>query len=247
MCVSPAESEVLTDALKLQIDNRRQNHHLAILRASRTQNILSFYEPHLRNAKFLRGINEPHLGREKPVSGIIKPLLGITKPTEELNMLHLEKEFCRIYFTAKVIIPIPGWTCAKAVAILCRRGNPRASSLRGNYYLRIVLDRSFHTTARFEVGASIAGVPRFGEISEHSPGKSQKRRRDREPSRIAVKKDHEFYRLTINYGKTLKSTCLMITAGYCLSRMKLMRSGDVKFNPGPEPNVDSQARSSDCC
>ena len=120
-------------------------------------------------------------------------------------MLHLEKEFCRIYFTAKVIIPIPGWTCAKAVAILCRRGNPRASSLRGNYYLRIVLDRSFHTTARFDVGASISSV------------------------------------------KTLKSTCLMITEGYCLSRMKLMRSGDVKFNPGPEPNVDSQARLSDCC
>ena len=172
---------------------RRQNHHLAILRASRTQNILSFYEPHLGNAKFLRGINEPLLGREKPASGIIKPQLGITKPTEELNMLHLEKEFCRIFFTAKVIIPIPGRTCAKAVAILWRRGNPRASSLRGNYYLRIVFDRSFHTTARFDVGASIAGVPRFGGIPKHSPRKSKKRRRDREPSRIAVKKDHEFY------------------------------------------------------
>lgn len=47
--------------------------------------------------------------------------------------------------------------------------------------------------------------------------------------------------------KTLKSTCLMITEGYCLSRMKLMRSDDVKFNPGLEPNVDKQARLSDCC
>ena len=95
--------EVVNDRLKLS--QRQHDHRPAILQVPRTQNKL--YEPHLGNAKFLRGINEPHLGNEKPITGIIEPHLGITKPTEGLNMPCLRTEFGRryMYFTTLVKTP----------------------------------------------------------------------------------------------------------------------------------------------
>ena len=137
---------------RLKLSRRQHDHRPAILQVLRTQNKL--YEPHLGNAKSLRGTIEPHLGNEKPVKGIIKSHLGITKPNAGYNMPCLRNGFGRryMYFTTHVKTSITRQTCAKAVAILYRGEKPRTSILHDNYYLSIAMNRSLHTVVRFDVG-----------------------------------------------------------------------------------------------
>ena len=297
---------------RLKLSRRQHDHRPAILQVLRTQNKL--YEPHLGNAKSLRGTIEPHLGNEKPVKGIIKPHLGITKPNVGYDMPCLRNGFGRryMYFTTHVKTSITRQTCAKAVAILYRGEKPRTSILHDNYYLSIAMNRSLHTVVRFDVGVSIVGIaPSFREFHEHSPLKHSKsvkevkRRRDREPSRIPVKKiintmkkrkvrcklkfilkkytpkssrlysfatDFKlwyvrylhrfncffthfaaFNRLTtkkLSQKRKQTSCCCShkiqnltcVTKRYSVSRINLLRSGDVELNPGPDQNVDNQTR-----
>ena len=161
---------------------------------------------------------------------------------------------------------------------------------------------------RLKGGASYIRDKRIKTFHKHSPRKNSKfvkqvkRHRDREPSRIPVKKvlnymkkrkarsklkfifkkctpkSSRLYDLVTHYklwyirylqkcnafitslvnfkrlatknskkrkltssccsGKIKKSTCPAKT--YCVSRMNLLRSGDVELNPGPEQNVNNQ-------
>lgn len=135
---------------RLKLSRRQHDHRPAILQVLRTQNKL--HEPHLGNAKFLRGTIESHLGNEKPVKGIIKSHLGITKPNAGYDMPCLRNGFGRryMYFTTHVKTSITRQTCAKAVAILYRGEKPRTSILHDNYYLSIAMNRSLHTVVRYQ-------------------------------------------------------------------------------------------------
>ena len=151
---------------------RRQNLHAAILRPPAKRIQIKLYEP--------------HLGKEKPVMGNIEPLLGITKPAEGLNKpcqgnVNGRKSFAAEGF--KVKIPFISQTYTKAVAISFRQSHTRTRNLV-KYHPRVVFTESFH--AMVSTDEEVCS-PCEREFDRHCKVQ-EKRHRDREPSRLPIKK-----------------------------------------------------------
>ena len=144
---------------------RRQNLHAAILRppAKRIQIKLC----------------EPHLGREKPVIGNIEPLLGIRKRCQ--GNVYCRKSFAAEGFNEK--IPFISQTYTKAVAISFRQSHARTRNLV-KYHPRVVFTESFH--AMVSTDEEVCS-PDDREFDRHC-NVQVKRHRDREPSRLPLKK-----------------------------------------------------------
>ena len=145
---------------------RRENLHAAILRPYAKRIQIKLYEP--------------HLGKEKPVMGNIEPLLGITKPAEGLNKpcqgnVNGRKSFAAEGFNVK--IPFISLTYTKAVAISFRQSIVK-------YHLRVVFTESFHAMVRTDEEVCSP----FERVFDRHCKVQQKRDRDREPSRLPIKK-----------------------------------------------------------
>ena len=151
---------------------RQQNLHAAILRPPAKRIKIKLYEP--------------HLGKEKPVMGNIEPLLGITKPAEGLNKpcqgnVNGRKSFAAEGFNVK--IPFISQTYTKAVAISFRQSHTRTRNLV-KYHPRVVFTESFH--AMVSTDEEVCS-PCEREFDRHCKVQ-EKRHRDREPSRLPIKK-----------------------------------------------------------
>ena len=151
---------------------RRQNLHAAILRPPAKRIQIKLYEP--------------HLGKEKLVVGNIEPLLGITKPAEGLNKpcqgnVNDRKSFAAEGFNVK--IPFISQTYTKAVAISFRQSHTRTRNLV-KYHPRVVFTESFH--AMVSTDEEVCS-PCEREFDRHCKVQ-EKRHRDREPSRLPIKK-----------------------------------------------------------
>ena len=247
---------------------------------------------------------EPLLGKEKPVMGNIEPLLGITKPAEGLNKpcqgnVNGRKYFAAEGFNVKISLSLPfiSQTYTKAVAISVRQTRTR------NFvkcHPRVVFTESFHAM----VNTDEVCLPCERKFDRQSKVQV-KRHRDREPSRLSIKKiissmkkrkarrklkriyrkstpkSSSLYKLATDYKlwyvtyahrcdcfftnfanlkrwaankllqnskqasmhslaehKTVKSCSC--TKRNCASKMKLLMSGDIELNPGPEQNVCDQ-------
>ena len=282
---------------------RRQNFHAAILRLPAKRIQIELYEPHLGKEKPVMGDIEPLLGIRKPVMGNIEPLLGITKPAEGLNKpcqgnVNGRKSFAAEEFDVK--IPFTSQTYTKAVAISFGQSHTRTRNLV-KYHSRVVFTESFHTIVTTDEEMC---SPCEREFDRHCKVQ-EKRHRDREPSRLPIKKilnsmkkrkarrklkrifrkstpkSSSLYKLATDYKlwyvtyvhrcdcfftkfanlkrwaankllqnskqasmhcfrkhKTVKSCSC--TKRYCVSKMKLLMSGDIELNPGPEQNVGDQ-------
>ena len=151
---------------------RRQNLHAAILRPPAKRIQIKLYEP--------------HLGKEKPVMGNIEPLLGITKPAEGLNKPCQGNVNGRKFFAAEgfnVKIPFISQIYTKAVAISFRQNHIRTRNLV-KYHPRVVFTESYHAmVSKDEKVCS----PCEREFDRHCKVQ-EKRHRDREPSRLPIKK-----------------------------------------------------------
>ena len=152
---------------------RRQNLHDAILRppahAKRIQ--IKLYE---------------HLGKEKPVMGNIKPLLSIAKPAEGLNKpcrgnVNGRKSFAAEGFNVK--IPFISQTYTKAVAISFRQSHTWTRNLV-KYHPRVVFTKSFYAMVSTDEDVCSRCEREFDRHFKVQ----QKRHRDREPSRLPIKK-----------------------------------------------------------
>ena len=126
------------------------------------------------------------LGKEKPVMGNIEPLLGITKPAEGLNKpcqgnVNGRKSFAAEGFNVK--IPFISQTYTKAVVISFRQSHTRTRNLF-KYHQRVVFTESFHAMVSTDEEVCL---PCEREFDRHCKVQ-EKRHRDREPSRLPIKK-----------------------------------------------------------
>ena len=137
---------------------------------------------------FMNAIIEPLLGRIEPRLGIIKPLLGrievrlgTVEPVEGLKKLYFENVFRRVRKSAAVELSIllSNEPSEKAVGYFYRQNHFRSSSALENV--------SVHLTKSMDVGFLLSS--RESDTDRHFKiAKRIKRRRDREPSRISMKK-----------------------------------------------------------
>ena len=151
---------------------RRQNLHAAILRPPAKRIQIKLYEL--------------HLGKEKPVMGNIEPLLAITKPAEGLNKPCQRNANGGKSFAAEglnVKIPFISQTYTKAVAISFRQSQTRTRNFV-KYHPRVVFTESFH--AMVSTDEEVCS-PCEREFDRHCKVQ-EKRHRDREPSRLPIKK-----------------------------------------------------------
>ena len=151
---------------------RRQNLHAAILRPPAKRIQVKLYKS--------------HLGKERPVMGNIEPLLAITKPAEGLNKpcqgnVNGRKSFAAEGFNVK--IPFISQTYTKAVAISFRQSQTRTRNFV-KYHPRVVFTESFH--AMVSTDEEVCS-PCEREFDRHCKVQ-EKRHRDREPSRLPIKK-----------------------------------------------------------
>ena len=125
-------------------------------------------------------------GKEKLVMGNVEPLLGIAKPAEGLNKpcqvnVNGRKSFAAEGFNVK--IPFVSQTYTKAVAISSRQSHIRTRNLV-KYHPRVVFTESFH--AMVSTDEEVCS-PCEREFDRHCKVQ-EKRHRDREPSRLPIKK-----------------------------------------------------------
>ena len=144
----------------------RENLHAAILRPYAKRIQIKLYEP--------------HLGKEKPVMGNIEPLLGITKPADGLNKpcqgnVNGRKSFAAEGFNVKILFI--SLTYTKAVAISFRQSLVK-------YHPRVVFTESFHAM----VSTDEEVCSPCERVFDRHCKVQQKRHRDREPSRLLIKK-----------------------------------------------------------
>ena len=147
---------------------RRQNLHAAILRPPAKRIQIKLYKP--------------HLGKEKSVMGDIEPLLGITKPAEGLNKpcqgnVNGRKSVAAEGFNVK--IPFISQTYTKAVAISFQQSHTRTRNLV-KYHPRVVFTESFHVMVSTDEVCS--------PCDRHCKVQGKKRHRDRQLSRLTIKK-----------------------------------------------------------
>ena len=264
---------------------------------------IEHHKHHLGNIQPLKRMIKPHVG-------IIKPHLGISKPVEALNKLHVNISSLRSYTLRKFAVPVVtttfiDQTSAKAVACLHGLSCTRTSYLNENY-VSIGLTKHFHAvdirSSDMGVSLFVGSSPCLTEFETNSCcktiAKHVKRRRDREPSRLSMKKilrsmkkrkrrckvkdivrkstpkssrlynvviDHKSWYVRYNNrcdcffasflnlrglignkmhkSKQAIKPCLPNhkkepigghTKRYCALRVKLLMSGDIELNPGPE-------------
>ena len=172
--VNPAEWKVSKGASKLKIK---------VLGADRISTVL-FCD---RIAKRIQvKLYKSHLGKERPVMGNIEPLLAITKPAEGLNKPCQGNVNGRKSFAAEglnVKIPFISQTYTKAVAISFRQSQTRTRNFV-KYHPRVVFTESFH--AMVSTDEEVCS-PCEREFDRHCKVQ-EKRHRDREPSRLPIKK-----------------------------------------------------------
>ena len=118
--------------------------------------------------------------------GNIEPLLAITKPAGGLNKpcqgnVNGRKSFAAERFNVK--IPFISQTYTKAVAIFFRQSYTRTRNLV-KYYRRVVFTESFHVMVRTDEERCSSCEREFDRHCKVQ----EKRHRDREPSRLPIKK-----------------------------------------------------------
>ena len=145
-------------------------------------------EPRLGKLEPILGIFEPRLGISELRLGRIKPLLGITKPVVGLNRLYLGKfRRARNSAAGEVKTPLTDQTSTKAVAFLYEQSYGSGSNPFENY-VSVDFTKSFNRNMTgIDVGPSLdlsaRDRDRYSKIA-----KRMKRRREREPSRLSVRK-----------------------------------------------------------
>ena len=148
---------------------RRQNLHAAILRPPAKRIQIKLYEPHLGERKTRYG----------KYWGITKPAEGLNKPCQ--GNVNGRKSFAADGFNVK--IPFISQTYRKAVAISFRQSHTRTRNLV-KYHPRVVFTKSFHAM----VSTDEEVCSRCEREFDRHFKVQQKRHRDREPSRLPIKK-----------------------------------------------------------
>ena len=256
---------------------RKQNSHAAVLFTMRKGKNFSFVSPIWGKEKALKANIEPLLGKIEPLVGIIEPArLEITE-----NVYRRARNLTDV----KGKTPLTDETSAKAVVYMNRKSYVSSSI---NAIKRNVSDFSKTTDVDMLCSRGTDEIDTHFKIADQ---KQKKRRRDREPSRVSMKRIVQFmkkrktrYKLKVIirkyipkssrlysfatdyklcYIRYLKRCDIFFTSfvnlskptvnkllkkssshsrRFSVSRMKLMTSGDIELNPGPQLHVKKKIK-----
>ena len=252
---------------------RQQNSHAAVLFTMRKGKNFSFVSSIWGKEKAIKANIELLLGKIEPLVGIIEPArMEITQ-----NVYRRARNLTDV----KGKTPLTDETSAKAVVYMNRKSYVSSSI---NAIKRNVSDFSKTTDVDMLCSRGTDEIDTHFKIADQ---KQKKRRRDREPSRVSMKRIVQFmkkrktrYKLKViirkyipkssrlysfatdyklcyirylkrcdsfltsfvNLSKPIVNKLLKKSSShsrrFSVSRMKLMTSGDIELNPGPQLHVN---------
>ena len=266
---------------------RQQNSHAAVLFTMSKGKNFSFVSSIWGKEKALKANIEPLLvkiepllGKIEPLVGKIEPLVGIIEPAR-LEITQNVYRRARNLTDVKGKTPLTDETSAKAVVYMNRKSYVSSSI---NAIKRNLSDFSKTTDVDMLCSRGTDEIDTHFKIADQ---KQKKRRRNREPSRVSMKRIVQFmkkrktrYKLKViirkyipkssrlysfatdyklcyirylkrcdsfftsfvNLSKPIVNKLLKKSSShsrrFSVSRMKLMTSGDIELNPGPQLHVN---------